>query len=80
VLASDGSGLPDFAVAATAIPILKLHGLIGSSQSEVLVLLLDVAAESALAPEPLTYTAGRSIELFDLITRFNSEFGDLRFK
>ena len=79
VLAPDNCGLPDFAGAATAIPILKVQGLIGKSQSEVLLQLLDVAAETAVAPEPLTYSAERSAELLGLITRFNTEFGDLHF-
>jgi lysine-specific demethylase 8 len=79
VLAPNNSGLPDFAGAATAIPILKVQGLIGKSQSEVLLQLLDVAAETAAAPEPLMYNTERSAELLGLITRFNAEFGDLRF-
>lgn len=79
VLAPGNGGLPDFPGAATAIPILKAQGLIGETQSELLLQLLDVAAETAAAPEPLTYSAERSAEILGFITRFNSEFGDLRF-
>ncbi len=73
--AADG-GLPDFARLATVIPALVSQGLINTSQCSLLLKWLELAAETATAPEPLAYSSERSAAIRDLIWRLHIELGD----
>jgi lysine-specific demethylase 8 len=68
--------LPDFARAAAIVPALVSQGLINTSQCGLLLKWLELAAETANAPEPCAYSAERSGALRDLIRRLHIELGD----
>ncbi len=74
VAADDGR--PDFALAATVIPALVSQGLINTSQCGLLMKWLELAAETATAPEPFLYSSERSATIRDLIGRLHTELGD----
>jgi len=69
-------GLPDFVAAATVIAALVSQGLINTSQCGLLLQWLEVATETANAPEPCLYSSERSKTIRDLIVRLNIELGD----
>lgn len=76
VAEAETGGLPDFPLVAKVIPGLNAHGLISSSQSGLLLKWLDLAAETAAAPEPFLYNAEYSAAIRDLIWKLHDELGD----
>jgi hypothetical protein len=72
---TDTLTLPNFAEAATLIPLLTEQALINDSQSELLMKWLELAEETAREPEPVVYTSERSTAIRHMIWQLHTELG-----
>ena len=71
-----GAGsMPDFGHAATVIPALTAHGVIDSSQSNLLLRWVELAEGIAAEPAPRVYSPQRTAVLRDMIWRLHVELG-----
>jgi hypothetical protein len=61
--------------AVAVIPALRAHGVIDSSQSNLLLNWLELAEETAADPEPRHYAGERSAIIGEMVSRLHVEFG-----